>query len=117
MKKSPKSFVVYGKPTCYFCQKICGLLANLHCPYVFYDVKDDDVRETLHNILQKSQYTVPQVFIGNHHVGGCNDTIEYLQKCIDKKTVMSALTVVETLYEGGHKSGISAYRNIASLIG
>jgi glutaredoxin 3 len=64
---------IYTTPICPFCARAKALFTRKGVPYEEIDVfVDDDARK---NMEAKScgARTVPQIFIGEHHVGGCDE--------------------------------------------
>lgn len=64
---------MYIKPTCPFCIKAQKLLDQKGVSYEVYNIAGkDDLREEM---IQRAggRKTVPQIFINNEHVGGCDD--------------------------------------------
>lgn len=63
---------VYSKSYCLFCQRAIELLNIKAVPYKNIDVTDNNALEE--EMQQRSgRTTVPQIFIGTLHVGGCDD--------------------------------------------
>ena len=65
--------LIYSKPVCPYCVKAKNLFQQLGMPYdEKYVSASDDV---LQEMLSKSNgmRTVPQIFIGDKHIGGCDD--------------------------------------------
>lgn len=79
---SENPIVVYSKTWCPYCQQTKSLFEDLGVkPYV---VELDELGGTerhVQNALQglTGQSTVPNVFIGGKHIGGCSDTMELHQ--------------------------------------
>jgi glutaredoxin 3 len=64
--------VIYVAGWCPYCQRARGLLAQKGVQFREVDVDDDpQLREEM--IARSGRRTVPQVFIGAKHVGGCDD--------------------------------------------
>jgi glutaredoxin 3 len=64
--------VVYLAGWCPYCQRARGLLTKKGIPFREVDVDDDPkLREEM--IARSGRRTVPQIFIGERHVGGCDD--------------------------------------------
>jgi len=65
--------VVYTKPMCPFCVRALGLLAEKGAPVEEVSAAYD--REKREEMLARSggARTYPQVFIGETHVGGCDE--------------------------------------------
>ena len=63
---------IYTKDYWSYCDRAKNLLDIKGVPYIEYDVTEDPQLETL--MRQRSgRRTVPQIFIGSRHVGGCDD--------------------------------------------
>jgi glutaredoxin 3 len=64
--------VVYKTGWCPYCQRALGLLAKKGAVIEELDVEDDaKLREEM--TARSGRRSVPQIFIGDHHVGGCDD--------------------------------------------
>jgi glutaredoxin 3 len=66
---------VYTSDWCPYCRRAKDLLTQKNV--VFSEINVDDepgFREEM--IARSSRRTVPQIFIGDTHVGGCDDLIE-----------------------------------------
>lgn len=64
--------VVYTTGWCPYCQRARTLLSNRGLEYTEIDV-DDDAKLREEMIARSGRRTVPQIFIGDKHVGGCDD--------------------------------------------
>lgn len=68
-----KKITVYTKDYCPFCHRVLGLFKDLSIPCENIDVTHDEQRFDF--AKQKSgMRTVPQVFIGDECIGGCDET-------------------------------------------
>jgi glutaredoxin 3 len=66
---------VYVSDWCPYCQRAKGLLAQKNVDFREINVEDDaKLREEM--IARSNRRTVPQIFIGATHVGGCDDLFE-----------------------------------------
>jgi glutaredoxin 3 len=66
---------VYFADWCPYCQRAKGLLAEKNV--VFNEINVDERPELRAEMIARSnRRTVPQIFIGDKHVGGCDDLIE-----------------------------------------
>jgi glutaredoxin 3 len=66
---------VYTSDWCPYCQRAKGLLTQKKVVFNEINVEDDvKVREEM--IARSNRNTVPQIFIGDKHVGGCDDLFE-----------------------------------------
>ncbi len=66
--------VVYTSGWCPYCQRALALLANKGAEFTTIDV-DDDAKLRAQMIERSGRRTVPQIFIGDRHVGGCDDLL------------------------------------------
>jgi glutaredoxin 3 len=66
---------VYLADWCPYCQRAKGLLTQKNV--VFNEINVDERPELRAEMMARSnRRTVPQIFIGDKHVGGCDDLIE-----------------------------------------
>jgi glutaredoxin 3 len=66
---------VYVSDWCPYCQRAKGLLSGKNVVFSEINVEDDaKLREEM--IARSNRRTVPQIFIGDKHVGGCDDLFE-----------------------------------------
>lgn len=67
-----KEIIVYSKEVCPYCVRAKSLLQRKGA--VFTEIKISD-EETKNEMIKKSggRMTVPQIFIGELHIGGCDD--------------------------------------------
>lgn len=67
-----KPVTVYSTRVCPYCVRAKALLDSKHIPYT--EVLVDVDRQRLAEMMQKSgRRTVPQIFVGDQHLGGCDD--------------------------------------------
>lgn len=64
---------IYTKAYCPFCVRALALLQAKQVEY--NEIKIDQQPELRAVMIEraKGRYTVPQIFIGDHHVGGCDE--------------------------------------------
>ena len=63
---------IYSTQVCPYCVRAKALFERKNVPYTEIMVDRDPAR--LAEMIQKSgRRTVPQIFVGEHHVGGCDD--------------------------------------------
>jgi glutaredoxin 3 len=63
---------VYVSDWCPYCQRAKGLLQQKNVVFNEINVEDDEkFREEM--LARSNRRTVPQIFIGDTHVGGCDD--------------------------------------------
>lgn len=69
--------VVYSKTYCPYCTEAKGLFTKLQVPAKVIELDTmkggDDLQLGLQEVTGRR--TVPQVFVGGKHVGGCDDTM------------------------------------------
>lgn len=69
---TPADVVVYLKPWCPYCIAARGLLDKKGVAYEVIDLtREPDRRDEMESKSQRS--TVPQIFIGERHIGGFDD--------------------------------------------
>lgn len=64
---------IYTSPLCGFCHAAKRLLTSKGVTFSEFDVsRDPALRQTM---MQRAngRHTVPQIFVGDTHVGGCDD--------------------------------------------
>ena len=64
---------IYFRPCCPYCQAATSLLQDKKCQFTPIDITDN---ESLRNEMIKKAggaSTVPQIFIGDRHIGGYDD--------------------------------------------
>lgn len=63
---------VYLTGWCPYCQRAAALLAKKNV--AFHEINiDDDAKFRQEMMTRSGRRTVPQIFIGDRHVGGCDD--------------------------------------------
>jgi glutaredoxin 3 len=66
---------MYVSGWCPYCQRAKGLLARKNVAFTEINVEDEP--KFLEEMIARSnRRTVPQIFIGDRHVGGCDDLFE-----------------------------------------
>ncbi len=67
-----KEVVIYSSPVCPYCTKAKQLLSSKGVQFREIDISQDPALAA--EVREKSgRQTVPQIFIGDYHVGGCDD--------------------------------------------
>ena len=75
-----KDIIVYSSRFCPYCHRAKALLKKKGATFQEIDVDGrPDVREAMRN-KAGGRHTVPQIFIGGDHVGGCDDLYALEQK-------------------------------------
>ena len=64
---------IYTTPICPYCVRAKSLLAKKGVPYEEIDIFVDDAARADMQAKTCGARTVPQIFIGEHHVGGCEE--------------------------------------------
>lgn len=65
--------LIYVTPVCPYCVRAKALFDTLGVAYTIIDVSKNDALRA--EMVQKAggRTSVPQIFINNHHIGGCDD--------------------------------------------
>ena len=67
---------IYTAPQCYYCDKAKALLRKKGADFEEIDVEVD--REAMKKVIESTgRKTVPQIFVEDFHVGGCDDLYAY----------------------------------------
>lgn len=67
-----KKIEIYTKDYCPFCHRAKDLLELKGAEFVEYDISEDPEKGL--QMRQRTQrHTVPQIFIDDQHIGGCDD--------------------------------------------
>jgi len=67
---------IYTTPYCGYCRMAKQLLARKNVTYTEIDVSGDAAQRQKMVARADGRTTVPQIFIGGTHVGGCDDLYE-----------------------------------------
>jgi glutaredoxin len=71
-------FTIYGRNGCPWCVKAEQLLSYLSVPYVYRNGSTHP--EYIDWLKAQGFMKVPQIFIGEVHIGGYSDLVPYLRK-------------------------------------
>ena len=71
---SAPPITVYSASWCPYCQRAKALLREKGLSFTEFDV-DEDPSWRAEMVARSGRRTVPQIFIGDRHVGGCDDLI------------------------------------------
>ena len=63
---------IYTGPNCGYCQRAKALLNRKKLPYREFDISATHNHQQLLRRLPRAR-TIPQIFIGERHLGGCED--------------------------------------------
>lgn len=68
--------VIYTSPMCGYCYRAKKLLERKGVAFTEIDIESNAARRQEMMARTGGRYTVPQIFINNRHVGGCDDLYE-----------------------------------------
>ena len=68
-----KAVEIYTTPFCGFCHAAKRLLTGKGVSFAEVDLSREPTRRSEMMDRAKGRHTVPQIFIGGTHVGGCDD--------------------------------------------
>lgn len=68
-----QSVTIYTKSTCGYCARAKTLLASKNVTFEEISVDGDYAKQEEMTKRANGGWTVPQIFIGSQHVGGCDD--------------------------------------------
>ena len=74
-----RNFTVYSKDGCPYCQKIIEVLGLSELNYVEYKLDIDFTREAFYGQFGDDA-TFPQVVMDHKNLGGCQESIRYMQQ-------------------------------------
>lgn len=64
---------IYTTPYCGYCRAAKSLLAKKHVAYTEIDVSGNPALRAAMTERAHGRTTVPQIFVGATHIGGCDD--------------------------------------------
>jgi len=70
-----KSIIIYSKSYCPYCKNAKALLTSKGVTFTEFEITDDTAL-TAEMVERSGRHTVPQIFIGDVHVGGGSDLAE-----------------------------------------
>ena len=73
------NFTVYSKPGCPYCEKIIEVLELSQLNHVVYTLDKDFNRPSFYGEFGEGT-TFPQIVLNGKKLGGCSDSIKYLQE-------------------------------------
>ncbi len=73
------NFTVYSKDGCPLCTKVVQVLQLAELKHVVYKLGVDFNREGFYGQFGQGS-TFPQVVLNGDNLGGCNETVKYLQE-------------------------------------
>ncbi|WP_375177256.1 GrxA family glutaredoxin [Marinobacter mobilis] len=79
---------IYGRMSCGFCVRARQLCELKNFPYRFVNMAEEGITKAdLEKIIGKPVMTVPQIFVGDQHIGGCDDFFLYVRQFEAAETV------------------------------
>ena len=70
-----KHIEIYSKDYCSYCHRAIDLLRRKGVEFTEYDVTNDSLKEK--EMRERSgRTTVPEIFVDDHLIGGCDDLFE-----------------------------------------
>ena len=74
-----KKVIIYTGDLCVHCDRAIELLNRKNIKFTEYNIAKDEIKRE--EMFKKSNgaKTIPQIFIGDHHIGG-NDELQALEK-------------------------------------
>jgi glutaredoxin len=73
------NFTIYSKDGCPYCTKVQQVLELANLEHVVYKLGNQFTREEFYAEFGQGS-TFPQVITDDKHLGGCSDTVKYLQE-------------------------------------
>lgn len=67
---------IYSKSTCPYCARAKALLTRKGAKFTEIDILQQPEERAVMIERSDGRTTVPQIFIGNRHIGGCDDLHE-----------------------------------------
>jgi glutaredoxin len=73
------SFTIYSKQGCPFCEKCIAVMEHEEFTYVVYELDKDFTIDEFYAEFGEGS-TFPQITLDGIQLGGCQETVKYLQK-------------------------------------
>ena len=74
-----KNFTVYSREGCPYCDKVQQVLQLAELRHVIYKLDRDFDRDSFYQQFGQGS-TFPQVVLNGDNLGGCTETVQYLQE-------------------------------------
>ncbi len=72
---------IYGRSSCGFCIRAKQLCESLKLPYIWIDMIEEGLTKAdIADRIGKPVHTVPQILVGDRHVGGYDDFSAYVRQ-------------------------------------
>lgn len=66
---------IYTQPFCPYCDRARALLTRKAVPFTEHDAPNGSTARRAATQRSGGRSTVPQIFIGERHIGGCDDLV------------------------------------------
>ena len=73
------AFTIYSKPGCPYCEKFKSIVEYEQLQHVVYELGRDFKIEEFYSQFGENA-TFPQITLGELQLGGCQDSIRYMQE-------------------------------------
>jgi len=114
--------VLFSKTWCPFCNKVKDLFNSKYIPFHKIELDKHPEGELYQTLLTEysGQKTVPNVYIGGQHIGGCDDTLKLneegkLLPLVNPEAVSTHDYTYDLVVIGGGSGGLAASKEAASL--
>ena len=74
-----QNFTIYSRDGCPYCEKIAEVMKLAQLSHVVYKLGEDFDRDAFYGQFGEGS-TFPQVVLNGDNLGGCTDTVKYLQE-------------------------------------
>ena len=74
-----KKAVLWSRDNCQWCERVRQLFTATKIEYLEYKLDRDFTRPQFYEEFEEGA-TFPQVQLDNKHIGGCKETLRYLQE-------------------------------------
>ena len=74
-----QNFTIYSKDGCPYCEKIAEVMKIANLNHVIYKLDEHFTKDGFYGQFGEGS-TFPQVVLNGDNLGGCTDTVRYLQE-------------------------------------
>ena len=74
-----QNFTIYSKDGCPYCEKIAEVMKLAKLSHVIYKLDEHFTKDGFYGKFGEGS-TFPQVVLNGDNLGGCTDTVRYLQE-------------------------------------
>ena len=74
-----QNFTIYSKDGCPYCEKIAEVMKLAKLSHVIYKLDEHFTKDGFYGQFGEGS-TFPQVVLNGDNLGGCTDTVRYLQE-------------------------------------